>query len=40
MRRDKIVRFAIVVGLVLVVALAIVAIGAPMIGMIRAHLGI
>jgi hypothetical protein len=40
MSREKMIRFAIIAGLVLVVVLIIVAIGAPMISMIRAHLGV
>jgi hypothetical protein len=40
MSRDKIIRSAIFAGIVLLIVLIMVAIGAPMIDMIRAHLGL
>jgi hypothetical protein len=40
MDHGKLVRNAIVIGIVLVVVILLAAVGAPMIGMIRAHLGV
>ncbi|MGB7537555.1 MAG: hypothetical protein WBM17_03370 [Anaerolineales bacterium] len=40
MERESLVRLAVVAGLVLLAAVICVAVGAPMIDMIRAHLGI
>ena len=40
MKRESLVRLAVVAGLVLLVVVICMAVGAPMMNMIRAHLGI
>jgi hypothetical protein len=40
MDHGKLVRNAMVIGIVLIAVIILVAVGAPMIGMIRAHLGL
>jgi hypothetical protein len=39
MKRESLVRLAVVAGLVLLVVVICMAVGAPMMNMIRAHLG-